>query len=177
MDKMGILATLDNEAQKILAKYDRKNAAVLPLLHLAQDKSGYVTPEVEAWVSQWTEVPVVHVKEVVTFYSMYHPKPVGKHHIRFCTTTSCALMGGEKVLGYLKKKLGVENGGTSRDGRFSLEEAECLCACEAAPMMQVGDKYCGNLTEEKIDEIIDVILSPKGEESQKRDPSSLRSSG
>ena len=154
---MNTLSALDNEAQKILAKYDRKHAAVLPLLHLAQDKVGYVTPDVEAWVSKWTEVPVIHVKEVVTFYSMYHKKPVGKHHIRFCTGTSCNLMGEEKIRSYIKKKLGVENGQTTKDGKFSLEEAECLCACDQAPMMQAGDKYYGNLTEEKIDEILDTI--------------------
>ncbi len=151
------LTTLDNEAQKIVAKYDQKRAAVLPLLHLAQDKIGYVTPEAEAWVSKWTEVPMVHVKEVVTFYSMYHKKPVGKNHIRFCTTTSCWLRGGEKVLAHLKNKLGIENGGVTADGKFSLEEAECLCACEDAPMMEINGKYSEPLTEKKVDEIIEGI--------------------
>ena len=151
------LAQLDGEAQKILAKYDQKRAAMLPLLHLAQDKTGQVTPEVEQWVSRWTEVPAVHVHEVVTFYSMYHQKPVGRHHIRFCTTTSCVLRGGEKILEHLKKKLNIDNHGTTRDGKFSLEEAECLCACEQAPMMQVGDDYHCDLTEKKVDEILDKL--------------------
>jgi len=161
---MSHLTTLDKEAEKIVAKYDKKNAAVLPLLHLAQEKIGHITPEAEAWVSGWSEVPVVHVREVVTFYSMYHQKPVGKHHIRFCTTTSCVLMGSEKVLDCLKKKLGIENlpAGrqacqTTSDGKISLEEAECLCACEMAPMMQVDGKYYGDLTEEKINEIIETL--------------------
>ena len=152
-----MLKELDAEAEKIVAKYDKKHAAVLPLLHLAQDKIGAVTPEAEAWVSKWTEVPVVHIREVVTFYSMFHQKPIGKNHIRFCTGTSCMLMGGEKVLSHLKKKLGVENGQTTPDGKVSLEEAECLCACEVAPMMQVNDKYHGPLTEEKVDEIVDEL--------------------
>jgi len=151
------LKTLDKDAEKIVAKYDKKNAAVLPLLHLAQEKIGHITPEAEAWVSRWSEVPVVHVREVVTFYSMYHQKPVGKHHIRFCTTTSCVLMGSEKVLDCLKKKLGIENGQTTSDGKVSLEEAECLCACEMAPMMQVDGKYYGDLTEEKINKIIETL--------------------
>ena len=148
---------LDNEAKKILSKYDQKRAATLPLLHLAQDKIGYVTPEIEQWVSRWTEVPVVHVHEVVTFYSMFHQKPVGRHHIRFCTTTSCVLRGGEKILGHLKNKLRIENHETTQDGKFSLEEAECLCACEQAPMMQVGDDYYGDLTEEKVDQILEKL--------------------
>ena len=152
-----IFKQLDLEAAKIVAKYDKKHAAVLPLLHLAQDKVGYVTPEAEAWVSQWTEVPVIHVKEVVTFYSMFRQKPAGKHHIRFCTTTSCMLMGGEKVLGHLRKKLGISHGQTTPDGNISLEEAECLCACENAPMMQVDDRYVGPLDEKKVDEILEKL--------------------
>lgn len=151
------LSALDNEAQKIVAKYEEKGAATLPLLHLAQDKIGYITPEAEAWVSKWTEVPVVHVHEVATFYSMYRFKPAGKHHIRFCTTTSCVLKGSEQVLEHLKKKIETDNGETSRDGKVSLEEAECLCACEMAPMMQVDGKYYGDLTEKKVDEILDRL--------------------
>ena len=149
------LSALDSEAQKIVAKYERKGAATLTLLHLAQDCVGTVTPEVEAWVSKWTEVPVVTVREVTTFYSMYRFKPGGKHHIRFCTTTSCVLRGSEKLLDHLKNKLKVQNGEVSADGKFALEEAECLCACELAPMMQVDGKYYGDLTEKKIDEILD----------------------
>ena len=151
---MDTLKNLDAEAQKILAKYDQKRAAMLPLLHLAQDNIGSVTPAAEEWVSRWTQVPVVHVHEVVTFYSMFHLKPVGRNHIRFCTTTSCVLRGGEKLLGHLKSKLGIENHQTTPDGKFSLEEAECLCACEKAPMMQVGDDYHCDLTEKRIDEIL-----------------------
>ena len=157
MSEENILKNLDVEAQKVVAKYDQKRAAVLTLLHLAQDKVGHVTPGVEAWVARWAEVPAVRVHEVVTFYSMYHQKPAGKHHIRFCTTTSCMLMGGDKALEHLKRKLGVQNGQTSSDGRFSLEEAECLCACEIAPMMQVGEKYYGPLDEKKIDQILDGL--------------------
>ena len=147
---MSELAKLDSEAKMIVAKYDEKRAATLTLLHLAQDELGYITPEAEAWVSKWTGVPVVHVHEVVTFYTMFHQKPPGRHHIRYCTSTSCVLQGGEKLLDRLKKRLGS-------DGKFSLEEAECLCACEMAPMMQVGDDYHGDLTEKKIDEILDKL--------------------
>ena len=148
------LQSLNSEAQKILAKYEFKKAATLPLLHLAQDKVGYVTPEVEAWVAGHTQMPVIHVRGVVTFYSMYHKKPAGRTHVRFCTGTSCVLRGSEKLLDYTKKKLGIGNNEVTKDGRVSLEEAECLCACEHAPMMQVGDDYVLDLTEKKIDEVL-----------------------
>ena len=151
------LSALDAKAQAIVAKYDKKRAATLTLLHLAQDHIGMITPEAEAWVAKWTETPVIQVHAVVTFYTMYHQKPAGRHHIRFCTTTSCVLNGGEKLLGHVKKKLNIDNHGVTTDGKFSLEEAECLCACELAPMMQVGDEYHGDLTEKKIDEILDKL--------------------
>ncbi len=151
------LLQFDAEAQKITAKYDDKRAATLTLLHFAQGKIGYVTPEAEEWVSRHAGVPIVHVHEVVTFYSMYHTKPAGRNHIRFCTSLSCMLNGSEELLGHLKKKLGVENGGVTPDGRVSLEEAECLCACEHAPMMQVNGPYHMDLTPKKIDEIVDGL--------------------
>ncbi|HXV18467.1 MAG TPA: NAD(P)H-dependent oxidoreductase subunit E [Candidatus Omnitrophota bacterium] len=157
MNQVDLLKSLDSEAQKILAKYDKKRAAILTLLHLAQDKVGHVSPEVEAWVSKWTEEPIVHVHEVVTFYTMYHKKPAGRNHIRFCTGTSCMLGGMEKMLSHLKKKIGIADGETTPDGRISLEEAECLCACEAAPMMQVNDDYHMDLDEKKIDRILDGL--------------------
>ncbi len=152
-----MLNTLDGDAKKILGKYDEKRAAVLPLLHLAQDKVGHVTPEVIEWVSKWSEVPPVHVREVVTFYSMYHQKPVGRHHIRLCMSTSCVLRGSEKIRDHVEKKLGIENGGVTSDGRFSLEEAECLCNCENAPMMQVDKDYHVDLDEKKVDQLLDGL--------------------
>ena len=150
-------AQLDPQAREIMSRYDQKRAAMLTLLHLAQDKAGFITPEAEAWVSKWTDTPVVHVREVVTFYTMYRRQPGGRHVIRFCTTTSCVLMGGELLFDRLQKKLGIRNGETTPDGRVTLEGVECLCACEIAPMMQVNDDYHGPLTEKKIDEILDGL--------------------
>ncbi len=156
-DLKAALASLDAEAAKIVAKYDEKRAATLTLLHLGQDKIGHVTPEVEEWVARWTDQPVVRIRAVVTFYSMYHQAPVGRHHIRFCMGTPCVLRGCEKLLDHVKTKLGIENGQTTPDGRFSLEEAECLCACEGAPMMQAGDDYHLDLDDKKIDSILEKL--------------------
>jgi NADH-quinone oxidoreductase E subunit len=92
---------------------------------------------------------------VVSFYTLYNMKPVGRHHIQVCRTLPCALRGAENVTRLLKKKLGIEPGQTTADGRFTLSEVECLASCGTAPMMQVNDDYYENLTEEKIDEILD----------------------
>jgi len=148
--------SLDSEAAKILVLYDQKRAAVLPLLRLAQEKAGFVSPEAEAWVSEHTGVPLVHVHEATSFYTMFHVKPHPKHHIRFCCGTSCMLRGSEERLAYLKEKLGVRDG-VSSDGLVFVEESECLCACETAPMMQVDDRYVGDLDSAKIDAELDKI--------------------
>jgi NADH-quinone oxidoreductase E subunit len=94
---------------------------------------------------------------VVSFYTMYNMKPIGRHHIQICRTLPCALGGAEKVTAFIKKKLGIEPGQTTPDGRFTLSEVECLASCGTAPMMQVNDDYYENLTEAKINEILDSL--------------------
>jgi NADH-quinone oxidoreductase E subunit len=151
---MSDLSKHDAKAREIVAKYEQKRAAMLPLLHLGQEIEGLMTPEVEEWVSGWVDEPLVHVHEVVTFYSMYHRKKRGECHIRFCTSTSCVLRDGDHLYEYVKEKLKLKDSDVTSDGKFSIESAECLCACEVAPMMQVNDTYVGPLTKEKIDAII-----------------------
>jgi NADH-quinone oxidoreductase subunit E len=96
----------------------------------------------------------VRVQSVVSFYTMFNMKPVGRHHIQVCRTLPCALRGAAQVTALLKQKLGIECGQTTADGRFTLSEVECLASCGTAPMMQVNDDYYENLTEAKIDEIL-----------------------
>jgi NADH-quinone oxidoreductase E subunit len=95
------------------------------------------------------------VNGVVSFYTMYNMKPIGRHHIQVCRTLSCALRGAEEVTAFLKQKLGIECGQTTADGRFTLTEVECLASCGSAPMMQVNDDYYEDLSEEKIEQILD----------------------
>lgn len=138
----------------IVAKYDKKQAGLLPVLHAIQGKEGFISPESEGAVAEYLGIPVVHVHEVVSFYHLLHKKPKGKCHFSVCQTTSCALLGGEEMIEYLKQKLGIEPGETTPDGKFSFSVVECLGACEIAPMMQCNEEYVGPLTREKIDEII-----------------------
>ena len=143
------------ELDKITVKYDQRRAALLPVLHAIQDKEGLISPEAEENVSQYLEIPVVHVHEVVRFYHLFHQKKKGKCHFSVCQTTACALLGGEEVIDHLKKRLGIQPGETTPDGKFSLNVVECLGACEIAPMMQLNKDYVGFLNNKKIDEIID----------------------
>jgi len=124
------------------------------VLHFVQEKEGFISPESEKEIAEHLGIPVVHVHEVISFYHLFHQKPKGKCHFAVCQTTSCALLGAEEIIEYLKKRLGIQPGETTPDGKFSLSVVECLGACEIAPMMQCNKDYMGPLTKEKIDELI-----------------------
>jgi NADH-quinone oxidoreductase E subunit len=138
-----------------VARYPKKEAAMLPVLYLAQQEFGHLGPEAIEYVAQLMDQPPVRVHGVVSFYTMYNMKPIGRHHIQVCRTLPCALRGAEQVTSLLKKKLGIECGETTSDGRFTLTEVECLASCGTAPMMQINDDYYENLTEAKISDILD----------------------
>ena len=103
------------------------------------------------YVATLMEQTPARVHGVVSFYTMFNMKPIGRHHIQVCRTLSCALGGAEKMTAFIKQKLGIEIGQTTADGRFTLSEVECLASCGTAPMMQINDEYYENLNEEKVD--------------------------
>lgn len=144
------------EFDKIVAKYppERKRAAMLPTLWLAQRQWGWISPEVMEYVAKLLEVAPMKVYEVVTFYTMFNQKPVGKYHLQVCRTLSCELCGKEDIVSHLKNKLGIKLGETTVDGKFTLTEVECLGSCGTAPMMQVNEDYYESLTPQKVDEIL-----------------------
>ncbi|MFQ5861670.1 MAG: NADH-quinone oxidoreductase subunit NuoE [Candidatus Brocadiales bacterium] len=141
----------------IQAKYPEKGAALLPALWLAQQEFSAITPEVEEYVARLVGVSPVRVNEVLSFYTMYTPKPLGTYHLQLCTNISCSLLGAEDLLEYLKKKLNVNPGETTPDGKFTLSAVECLGHCGTAPAMQINDDFHENLTEESIDKILDLL--------------------
>lgn len=143
--------------KKLLPRYATKEAALLPVLHLAQREFGYVSPEVEEYVAQVLDLPPIRVHAVATFYTMYNKKPVGKYHVQVCTNITCSILGSDSLVRYIEKKLGIKKGETTPDGRFTISEVECLGSCGTAPVMQINDDYFENLTEKKIDEILDGL--------------------
>lgn len=140
---------------KITSQYEQKRAALLPLLHLVQEKEGIITPEAEKELAAYLGIPVVHVHEVVCFYHLFRQKPQGKCHFSVCQTTACALRGAEDIINHIQERLNIKPGESTTDGKFSLGVVECLGACELAPMMQCNKDYVGFLNKKKIDEIID----------------------
>lgn len=147
------------KAQEIIARYPdgKQKSALLPLLHLAQEQYGWVSEEVMDYVAGLLSILPIEVYEVASFYTMFHLDPVGKHVIEYCRTGPCCLMGGEDVYGYLKQKLGIDTGETTPDGKFTLKEVECLAACGWGPVFQIREKYYMNLTNGKVDEIIEEL--------------------
>lgn len=112
-----------------------------------------------AYVAQRLGLTEAQVLAVATFYTMYNKRPVGQHHVQVCVSISCAIMGAHHLMHYLEKKLGVRVGETSKDGRFTLSEVECLASCGTAPMMQINDDYFEKLnTEADIDRVIDPLM-------------------
>ena len=140
--------------ENIKAKYPDKQAALMPLLWMAQNKWGWLSPDVLRYAAYLLELPVAHVEGVANFYSMYFKKPMGKYHIQVCTNVSCMLHGGDKILDKFSKELGIENNEVTSDSKISLEEVECMGACGGAPMIAVNEDFYENFKIENVNEFI-----------------------
>jgi NADH-quinone oxidoreductase subunit E len=134
--------------------YKTSQALVLPALWMAQQEQGFISEEAMKHVSQLLNVPYGHILGVVTFYTMFHSKPIGKHHIEVCTNVSCMLRGSGRIVEHLEQRLGIKMGETSKDKKWSLSETECMGSCGTAPMVAVGEEYYENLTPEQVDKIL-----------------------
>jgi NADH-quinone oxidoreductase subunit F len=145
---------LEPRAKEIIQRYDQRRAATLPLLWLVQESFGGISPEAERWVGGLVGTTVSHVREVVSFYSMYRTKPAGKREIRVCTSLPCLLRGANDVLHEIEKRLKIRPGETTPDGELTLTEVECLCACEIAPMAQLDEQFVGPLDRATIDGLV-----------------------
>ncbi|HCR48582.1 MAG TPA: NAD(P)H-dependent oxidoreductase subunit E [Bacteroidetes bacterium] len=147
------------QVRKIVGQFPegRQKGALIRVLHMAQeDFGGHLTAEVMDYVADLLAISPIEVYEVATFYTMFNLKPVGKYMLEVCHTGPCMLRGADKTIAYLQQKLGIKVNETTEDGFFTLKSAECLGACGYAPMMQCGEHYYENLTEEKIDALVDA---------------------
>ena len=145
------------EFQTLVTRYpaDKSKSALIPALHIAQrENGGWLSAEAMDYVASLLHLKPVEVYEVATFYSMFNIQPVGKYLLEVCQTGPCMVEGSDQVIDYLKGKLGIEVGGTSADGMFTLKAVECLGACGYAPMMQIGDRFHEFLDEEKVDKLL-----------------------
>jgi NADH-quinone oxidoreductase E subunit len=145
--------------QALFKRYPTRLAALLPSLHLVQKQCGHISQEAELDVAEALDVPPTRVREVVTFYTMYHSKPVGKHVVKICRNLSCKLRGADKIIAHAKKVLGVELGETTADGCITLDQDECLASCGTGPMLWCDDAVVENLTEEKLEAFLAGLRS------------------
>lgn len=139
---------------KEILKYPstQKKSAVMAALRIAQEEHSWLSKELIEFVAKYLEMPPVQVLEVATFYGMYNLKPKGKYKLTICTNLPCALSGAVNTAEYLKKKLNIEFGETTSDGKFTLEEGECFGSCGEAPVVLINNhKLCANMTLEAID--------------------------
>ncbi len=152
------LSDLEPRAAEILQLYEQPKAAMLPLLWLVQENQGYVSQEAEAWVGSTLGVARSHVREAVSFYNMFHTKPVGRRELRVCTSLPCLLRGSGRVLEQIKEHLKISPGETTPGQEVTLTEVECLCACEMSPMAQLDETFIGPLEGETLDTVLEAAL-------------------
>ena len=149
------------EVDDILSRYPTKQAAVMPLLWLAQDNWAWIDFDVMRLVARTIEVPPSQVHAVASFYTMFKKAPTGKYLIQVCHTLSCALVGAEAIVAHLERVLDVDEHGDSKDKLFTLQRVECLASCGSAPMMQINEHFYERLTPETCDQIIAGLRSGK----------------
>ena len=150
-------AEFERRVDDVVGRYPHAKAAVLPVLWEVQKTEGWVPTEAEAWVADRLGVSAAHIHGCVTFYTMYKQRPLGKYHIQVCTTLTCMLRGCDELMTHLERKLGIEEGQVTPDGKFSLVRVECLGSCDTAPMFQLNDDYHENLSLEKVDTLLDGL--------------------
>ena len=150
-------AALAAELEAITTRYPKRAAAMLPVLSRLQAERGHLSDETVEQVAAFLEVPPAHVHGVVSFYSMYDRTPIGRHKVYVCRTLSCRLRGAEEVIGAMETALGVERGGTTKDGKYTIVPFECLGLCEQAPAALCGGKRWGNLTPETVKRVFEDL--------------------
>ena len=140
----------------IIKRYPRSRSAIMPLLHLAQARDGYVTPESIQVIAEKLSLETAEVSAVATFYTQYKRKPVGEYHVGVCTNTLCAVMGGDAIYESILEHLGVENDEVTSDGKVSVEHIECNAACDYAPVVMVNWEFYDNQTVASAKDLVDA---------------------
>jgi NADH-quinone oxidoreductase subunit E len=142
------------DARAIIARYPQKRSALLPMLHLVQSEEGYVTPDGITMCAEELGLTKAEVGAVATFYTMYKRHPTGDYLVSVCTNTLCGMLGGDEIFATLKEHLGVGHDETTDDGKVTLEHAECLAACDYAPVMTVNYEFFDQQTPESAHQLL-----------------------
>ena len=146
-------------AREIVGRFPRQKSALIPLLHLAQEQDGYVTEDAMEHIAELVGVTPAEVYGTATFYEMFKFERIGRYCINVCTNISCQLVGGWELLEHAEKRLGIHAGGTTSDGRFTLEDVECIAACTEGPALQVNYRYRYQVTSSDFDRLVDDLAA------------------
>ena len=148
-------------ADEIIARYPVPKSALIPLLHLAQEQDGHLTDDAMTHIAELLGVTPAEVLGTASFYEMFKREPVGDYVVNVCTNISCLLRGGEELLHHLEARLGIKAGSTTTDGKFTLEDFECIAACTEAPCLQVNYRYFHKIPHDEVDVLIDDLRAGK----------------
>jgi NADH-quinone oxidoreductase subunit E len=149
------------EMKELAGRYPQARSALIPMLHLVQSVDGRISPAGIQICAQILGITTAQVVGVATFYTMFKRKPAGKHHIGVCKTALCAVMGGDELMEHVSQQLGIHDGETTPDGKFSLEAIECNAACDYAPVMMVNWEFMDNMTPDKADKLLDDLAADR----------------
>jgi len=144
-------------AKDLISLYPQSRSALIPMLHVAQEQDGWLTPEAMEHVGELLGITPAEVYGTATFYDMLFTEPVGRHLVSVCTNLACLLNGGVELLEHAEASLGVAVGGTTHDGEFTLEEVECIAFCGAAPCLAVNWRFFGSVSPDTFDELVDDL--------------------
>lgn len=145
------------EVERLKGLYPDAKAAIMPILWMAQKKFGWLSEDVMKYVGTLLSLPYSHVLGVASFYTMYFKKPMGKHHVQVCTNVSCMLRGGEELYEFVKSTYGIGHNETTPDGKFSLEEVECMGACGGAPMIAINEDFYENVSIRDVEKLLQTL--------------------
>ncbi len=150
---------LEAKFDKLLKSYPpgRQRSALVPMLLFGQDELGSITTELMDEIAGRLGITRLQVEEVLSYYSMLHTRPLGKHHVQICTNISCLLRGGDRLWDHVCKRTGLAHKEVSADGQISIEEVECIGACSWAPAIQVDYDFHHNVTQEELDRLLDGL--------------------
>ena len=152
-------AEMVERARDTIALYPHTRSALIPLLHLAQEQDGWVTPDAMEHIAELLDLTPAEVLGTASFYDMLFLEPVGKYLISICTNIACLLNGGYELLEHAEEKLGVKGGATTADGNFTVEEVECIALCGEAPCLAVNWRFFGKVSNDGFDHLVDELAA------------------
>lgn len=151
----------ERRLKEIAASYPDPRSAIMAALYIAQEELKVLDQRAVTWVSERLAIPEIQVQEIITFYSMFRSRSIGRYHVQICRTLTCAVCGGKFIAEYLFKRFGIKPGELSADGMWSFEEVECLGSCGTAPVCMINDCLFEKLTPDKFSVIVDRIIAEK----------------